>query len=142
VTLAPDPLHALDDALRDGRSTLPWALAFARDGDPLPALWAACDDPFVMLSLAHRVAPLATIEALRAASQHERAYPHARDCLLAAARELESARFAAAESWVNSAVVHYPGRGTARPQPEKGRALSLALCDALRDRVALTLGAV
>lgn len=140
--MSADPLHALDHALEQGRSTFAWALEHAANGDPLPSLWSACDDPFVMLSLAARVHIDATGRALLDASKDERTYPHARDCLTSAARALSTGAIREAESWVNSAVVHFPGRGTARPQPEKGRALSIAICDALRRHVALELALI
>lgn len=137
-----DPLHALDHALEQGRSTFAWALEHATQGDPLPTLWQQCDDPFVMLSLAARVHIDGAGRALLDASADARAYPHARDCLTSAARALASGAVREAESWVNSAVVHFPGRGTARPQPEKGRALAAAVCDALRRHVSLELSLI
>jgi|LNFM01.1.fsa_nt_gb hypothetical protein len=137
--VAPDPLHALVDALESGRSTFAWALEHASAGDPLPALWDRCEDPFVMLCLAAHVRVAETSRALLEASTDERTYPHARDCLSSAARALGTGAIREAESWVNSAVVHFPGRGSARPQPEKGRAVSAAICDAIRKHVSLEL---
>jgi hypothetical protein len=137
-----EPLRALEAALSEGRSTFAWALAYAREGDPLPELWSRCDDPHLMLGLAARVHNAHASEALKQAALDPRTYPHARDCLLTAARYLAGGSLRDAESWMTSAVVHYPGRGTARPQPEKGRALCDALCQALRGRVALTLDAL
>lgn len=32
------------------RSALAWCAEYARDGDPLPAAWAACDEPHAMLA--------------------------------------------------------------------------------------------
>jgi hypothetical protein len=139
---AASKLRALDALLAEGRSTFAWALEHAVDGDPIPDLWDACDDWQVMLSLAARRFSEATSEALRDAAQGPGTYPHARDCLMTAARYLSQGATREAGSWVDSAVVHYPGRGTARPQPEKGRVVEETLCRALRARVALTLDGV
>ncbi len=135
-------LRALDALLAQGRSTLAWTLEHAADGDPIPALWAVCDDPRVMLSLASRRFTDAAADALRDAAMGAATYPHARDCLLTAARYLAQGATRDAGSWLDSAIVHYPGRGTARPQPEKGRAVEETLCRAMRARVSLTLDVV
>jgi hypothetical protein len=137
-----EPLRALEAALSDGRSTFAWALAHAKDGDPLPALWQRCDDPYVMLAVGSRVRIGECVLALREAALDARTYPHARDCLQHAARYLEQGSLADAESWATSAIVHYPGRGTARPQPEKGRAVSDAICEAIRRRISLTMESI
>ncbi len=137
-----EPLRALEAALSNGRSTFAWALEHAANGDPLPALWDRCDDPIIMVSLGARVSVALCVSALREASLDARTYPHARDCLQQGARYLEQGAIASAESWVTSAFVHYPGRGTARPQPEKGRAVSDAICESIRRRISLTMESV
>lgn len=137
-----DPLRVLDATLERGASTFAWALTYAKDGDPLPTLWSRCDDPFVMVSIAARVHRAEAARALAEASLDARTYPHGRDCLLSAARALAAGSIDSAESFVNSAIVHYPGRGTARPQPEKSYALRAAICEAPRRRVALSLDAL
>lgn len=137
-----EPLRALEAALSSGRSTFAWTLEHASQGDPLPALWERCDEPIIMLSLAARVGLRRCSQALREASLDARTYPHARDCLQHAARYIDEGAIASAESWATSAIVHYPGRGTARPQPEKGRAVGEAICEAIRRHVALSLDAL
>jgi hypothetical protein len=134
-----EPLRALEFALASGHSTFAWALAHARDGDPLPELWQRCDDPIVMLCIAARVSNERCALALLDAAADARTYPHARDCLTNAARYLRDGAISSAESWTTSAFVHYPGRGTARPQPEKGRAVSDAICGAIRSRISLSM---
>lgn len=137
-----EPLRALEAALASGHSTFAWALAHAKDGDPLPGLWQRCDDPIVMLSIGARVSHHECVQALRDAAADARIYPHARDCLTNAARYLQAGSVSSAESWVTSAFVHYPGRGTARPQPEKGRAVSDAICESIRRRITLSMEAL
>jgi hypothetical protein len=134
-----EPLRALESALASGHSTFAWALAYARERDPLPELWKRCDDPIVMLRIAARVSVDQCALALLDAANDARAYPHARDCLTNAARYLREGAIVSAQSWTTSAFVHYPGRGTAMPQPEKGRAVSAVICESIRRRIALSI---
>ncbi|MDP3275659.1 MAG: hypothetical protein Q8Q09_10725 [Deltaproteobacteria bacterium] len=134
-----DTLAELEQLLATQKSTFAWALTHASAGDPLPDAWLRCKDPYVMLSLAALVARDHAMAALELAALDTRVYPHARDCLTSGARSLRKGNIRDSMSWLSSALVHYPGRGTARPQPEKGRAAAAAVCDALRSRVSLTM---
>lgn len=71
-------LESFVAALREG-TTLAWAVEHAGDGDPLPAAWAVCVRPSVMLAVLAHVAPMEGsphwIRAFRAWCRVERKHP-------------------------------------------------------------------
>lgn len=134
-----DPLRELLELLRDQRSTFAWALRHAGQGDPLPQAWLRCVDARVMFFYAAILDRAQTSVILQEVAISADSYPHARECLLSADRELRLHRRASAESLLDSALIHFPGRGTAMPRPHFADRLNACLCEAFRRRIVVNL---
>lgn len=137
---APAPAHeaiaSLADELADGsRSTLAWALVHASQGDPIPEAWARCNDPIAMVMLLERARVQELTVAFDRMTKHAHTYPHARECFSSAAQDLRWGRRGVSARWVRDALIHFPGRGTAQPRPERAEALRASLCGVLREQV-------
>lgn len=122
-------------------STLAWALVHAAGGDPIPEAWARCADPIAMVALMERARVQELIAGFDRMTKHAATYPHARECFASAAQDLRWGRRGVSARWVRDALIHFPGRGTAQPRPERAELLRASLCAVLREGVpALALG--
>ena len=139
ITTVDDTLTELAALLALQKSTFQWALRHASAGDPLPEAWQQCSEPRVMFFFSALVDPLKTASILREIANSKVCYPHARECLMSAERDLGVNRRSSAESFFDSALIHFPGRGTAMPRPQLGQQLSDTLCTEFRREISVSL---